>query len=133
MSGYCALAAPGIYIASKAKHGPRWQALRDSGVPIYATWIDECGAGQTADYGEFWSRIVRDVTACCALVAYHESGETMKGALVEIGIALAAGIPVFWTGADPAYTVVHHPLVTRCETLEQAMERAALARAGVSP
>jgi hypothetical protein len=29
-----------IYCASKAKHGWIWRALRASGLPISATWID---------------------------------------------------------------------------------------------
>lgn len=124
-------AAPGrgIYIASKAHHGPRWQALRASGCPIVSTWIDESGIGDTSDWGALWARSILEASGAAAVVVFNESGERMKGALVEIGAALATGTPVFWAGLDcdpegKEYTVVRHPFVTRCLSLQHAINLA---------
>jgi len=50
----------GIYIASKSKHAPQWRALRDSGVPIISTWIDEAGEGETLDWTALWKRCIHE-------------------------------------------------------------------------
>ncbi len=116
-------ARSGIYIASKAKHGTRWQALRASGVPIVSTWIDESGEGQTSDWGDLWARSVREASTASAFVMYVEPGETHRGSLVEIGAAILAGVPVFWVG--PAVGSVRRARgVTICVTIEDAIGRA---------
>lgn len=109
-----------IYIASKAHHGPRWLALRDAGVPVVSTWIEESGAGQTSDWPDLWSRCVSEAASATALVLYREPGETLKGAWVEAGAALAHGVPVFAVGCDE-FSVRHHPSVTPCATLDDAL------------
>ena len=57
-----------IYIASRASIPERsamWRQFRDSGIDITSSWIDEAGAGETADFGELWARIMNEI----ALVA----------------------------------------------------------------
>ncbi len=110
------------------------------GVPVISTWIDESEPGQTADWSDLWERSVFEASMAAALVVYNEPGERMKGALSEIGAALACGVPIFWVGPvdDPegsAYTVARHRLVTRCPTLSDAMAlaQAAATRAASSP
>lgn len=115
-----------IYIASKAKHGERWKALRAEGMPIISTWIDECGDGETSDWSDLWVRSIIEASSASALIVYNEPGERMKGALSEIGAALAGGVPVYWVGPDSdpegkEYTVIRHPNVSQCESLEQAI------------
>jgi len=119
----------GIYIASKAKHGPRWRALRANGVPIISTWIDESEAGATDDWGDLWSRSISEASGAAAFIVYNEPGEAMKGALSEIGAALLAGVPVLWVGPDAdlsgsEYTVVRHPLVLHAASLDEAVDLA---------
>lgn len=88
----------GIYVASRASVPGRaamWRRLRGEGWPIVSTWIDEAGEGETGDFGELWARIAREVTGAAGLVLYAEPGDLpLKGALVEVGMALAAGLPV---------------------------------------
>lgn len=119
----------GVYVASKAKHGERWRSLRASGTPIVSTWIDESGEGETADWGDLWTRSIAEAAGAAAVVVYNEPGESMKGALVEIGAALATGTPVFWVGpqndsSGKEYTVIRHPCVTLCLSLEHAIRQA---------
>jgi hypothetical protein len=118
-----ASAPRGVYIASKSKHGPRWVALRDTGVPIISTWIDESGEGQTSDWQDLWDRCIREASTAAAFVMYVEPGEVHKGSLAEVGAALHAGVPVFWVGPEVG-SVRRARGVTICVTIEEAMGRA---------
>lgn len=81
--------------ASVPERGQMWRTLRDQGVSITSTWIDEDGPGQSPDLSDLWMRIQREVTQAGLLVLYAESDDfPLKGALIEVGMALAAGIPV---------------------------------------
>lgn len=124
----------GIYVASRASLGERgamWRALRAAGHPIVSTWIDEDGPGETADFRDLWQRIEQEVTGAERLVAYLEPGDfPVRGVLIEIGMALAAGVPVFIVapGVDlhgrsfrPLGSWIRHPLVSFCETVEDAI------------
>jgi len=112
----------GIYVASKAFRGPMWRALRDNGLPICSTWIDESEPGQTFDWEGLWLRCLREVREADALVLYWEGGDVLKGALVEVGVALASNVHVLWVG--PRLSVCAHPLVLVVETLPGAMAMA---------
>lgn len=90
---------PRIYVASRASvpaRSAQWRALRAQGVPILSSWIDEAGEGETACLTELWVRIQREIEACDRLVLYAEPSDfPLKGAYVEVGMALALGKPVF--------------------------------------
>lgn len=113
-----------IYIASKSKHGGRWLAGRRGGVPFSASWIDEWEPGTTADWSTLWARCIAEAAACDALILYMEPGEALKGALVEVGAALAAGRPVFVVAPAGTFSFQEHPLVTTCRDLVDAIEMA---------
>jgi hypothetical protein len=115
--------ATGIYFASKVKHAHRWQALRNSGVHTASTWIDEAGEGQTADYAELSSRCMSEIAAASAVLLYCESGEILKGALVEVGAALFKGTPVLCVGTCDNLSRVfrRHPRWMEFETVEAAL------------
>ena len=113
----------GIYIASRAEHGAEWRALREEGSPIISTWIDECGAGETSDWPHLWDRCVREASSCAALVIVRKPDETLKGALVEAGAALSHGVPVYAVGLE-GHSFLKHPLVTPCEDLGAALDKA---------
>jgi hypothetical protein len=116
----------GIYVASKTKHAPRWIALRAGGLPIISTWIDEAGHGQSGSLADLWRRNVSEASVASVVLAYHEPGDIPKGALVEMGAALAAGTRVLWVGPSDGQTLVHHPLITKCNDLAQAISVAAI-------
>lgn len=113
----------GIYIASKSKHGHRWQTLRAAGYPVVSTWIDESGEGATSDWADLWDRCIGEASGAAALVMYVEPGEIHKGSLVELGAALHADVPVFWVGPEYS-TAPRHRLVRRVETLEEGLRLA---------
>lgn len=113
----------GIYIASKSKHGPRWREMRAAGLPITSTWIDESGEGETSDWVDLWDRCIAEASKAGAFIMYQEPGEVQKGALVELGAALQAGVPVWWVGPEYS-TAPRHRLVRRVETIESAIRDA---------
>lgn len=123
----------GVYTASRAsvpERGAMWRRLRAEGHCVSATWIDEDGPGQTPDMGVLWRRIVQDETRCRALVLYIEPADLpLKGALVEVGCALAYGARVFVVAPGLAEkdvgSWVRHPAVAWCATIEEAMTMAA--------
>jgi len=118
-----ALRGEGIYIASKSAHGERWRDLRATGVPVISTWIDESEAGATIDWRSLWTRCTVEAARCRALIVYREPGETLKGAWVEVGAALAAGRPVYAVGIED-FSVRHHPGITTCRDMDTALAAA---------
>lgn len=128
----------GIYIASRASLPERsatWRRLRDiDGWNIISSWIDEAGEGQTADFGELWSRIEKEVCGAERLILYVEPDDfPLKGALIEIGMALAAGVKVFVVAPGvklehrslrPLGSWARHPLVTMASDMREALDGA---------
>lgn len=124
----------GIYGASRAsvpERGAMWRRLRATGAPIIASWIDEDGEGQTDDVGALWLRIEREVTSAALLILYVEPEDfPLKGALVEVGMALAAHVPVVCVlpgvvleprSMRPLGSWARHPLVSFADTVEEAI------------
>lgn len=129
----------GFYLASRAsipERSAQWRHLRDEkGWNIISTWIDEAGAGETACFGELWSRIKGEISGASCLLLYVEPDDfPLKGALVEVGLAMGEGIPIYV--AAPGITLegltmrplgswVIHPTVTVFQSLDDALEAAA--------
>jgi hypothetical protein len=124
----------GIYVASRAsipERGRMWRDLRASGVQINSSWIDEDGEGETSDWSELWTRIEAEIKRSRALILYAEPNDfPLKGAFVEAGIAIAAGIPVFIVapsvelgsyGCRPIGSWASHPLVSYADTIGGAL------------
>ncbi len=132
----------GFYVASRATilaRGQMWRALRDSGVQINASWIDEDGDGQTQSFADLWLRIEAEVKRSEALILYVEAGDfPLKGSYIEVGIALACGIPVRLVlpgitleprSSRPIGSWISHPLVSRHHSVREAIYAASALRA----
>jgi hypothetical protein len=126
----------GIYVASRASIPERaamWRSLRESGWPIVSTWIDEDGPGQTEDMGELWTRIAEEVTSAAGLVLYVEPEDfPLKGALVEVGMAIGFEVPVVVVAPHvtieprsyrPIGSWMGHPLVSVAGSLVEAFHK----------
>lgn len=124
----------GFYVASRASVPERsamWRELRDRGVKINSTWIDEAGEGETQDFAELWTRIDLEINRSKALVLYAETDDfPLKGALIEVGIAIGLGIPVRVVipgvrlekrSMRPVGSWLLHPLVSVCRSVEEAL------------
>lgn len=128
-----ALKNPLLYVASRASIPERplmWRHMREGGWSINSSWIDEAGPGETKDLSELWCRIEREVHAADGLILYVEPNDLpLKGALVEVGLALADGklvavvLPKSALGFDILKSLgswVHHPCVDVFTNLEAA-------------
>lgn len=111
-----------IYVASRASVPARptmWKEYRARGANIISTWIDEAGAEETEDFSELWFRITCEIRSAARLVLYAEPQDfPLKGALVEVGIAIGMSKPVWVIGKGmermakiPFGSWVRHPLV----------------------
>jgi len=103
-----------FYVASKVRHADYWQKLRASGVNIISTWIDEAGKGQTFDVAELASRCINEIKKCDALILLVYADETVQGALIEVGVAMAYNKPIYCVARLNRFSIFdHHPLWTR--------------------
>lgn len=116
-----------IYVASRASIPVRaalWRDLRDRhGARIISSWIDEAGEGETEDFTDLWAQVLREVEVCDRLVLYVEGDDfPLKGALIEVGAALALGKTVWVIGRGialeerscrPIGSWIHHLRVER--------------------
>lgn len=108
-----------LYIASKLKHAQRWRDLREvrnkENFEFVCSWIDGGEEeGRPTSYAEMWERYAKEIRDCDVMIVYVEPGEVLKGALVEMGIALGARKAVILCGvadADPFKTLQYHPCV----------------------
>jgi hypothetical protein len=114
---------PTIYTASKTQHAEKWKALRASGVNVISTWIDEAGPGESSCMIDLWKRCVTEASGADALIVYAEQGDILKGGYVEVGCALANGVPVFVVGPVQG-SWVNHPMVTACADLAETVATA---------
>jgi hypothetical protein len=125
----------GTYIASRASLPERsaaWRRLRDDGWKITCSWIDESGAGESADLSDLWSRIEREISGSERLVLYVEPEDfPLKGALIEVGMAIAHRIPIRVVAPGvvldpvsfrPIGSWVRHPLVAFADSMDEALE-----------
>jgi hypothetical protein len=123
-----AQALPSCYVASKTHHAHLWKDWRTKGALIISTWIDEAGPGQTHSLSELWERIIQEIHRSDRLVLYvnpHDA-QPLKGALVEVGMALMLQHPVYVVGLTGVQMLpqgvldndnrlgswINHPLVT---------------------
>jgi hypothetical protein len=112
-----------IYIASKTKHADKWRKLRAKGHDIISTWIDEAGQGESKDLADLAERCINEAKSADRLILYCESEDFLKGALVEVGAALGAGVPVYVVGyCDSVVSALNnHPLWKDCLSLNEAL------------
>ncbi|WP_274644798.1 hypothetical protein [Pseudomonas serbica] len=89
----------GIYIASRASIPERsaaWRRLREVGWDVRCSWIDATGESELDDLGGLWHKIQGEVCSAERLILYVEPDDfPLKGALVEVGMALAVGVKVY--------------------------------------
>jgi hypothetical protein len=93
-----------VYMASKVIHGTRWVELFGSfkaiGLELLSTWVhgDLLAPDCDKDCIDLWQRCLNESASADVLILYREPGEQLKGALVELGAALAAGRAIITVG-----------------------------------
>jgi hypothetical protein len=94
---------PKIYVSSRASIIERvamWQQYKTMGANIISTWIDRASTNTNAiNYPDLWHSIQEEILSCDRFVFYAEPGDfPMKGAMVEVGIAMAYVKPIWILG-----------------------------------
>lgn len=93
---------PAIYVSSRASIPERlemWHNFRKIGANIISTWIDEADDQTTVSSPDLWSRIQAEIISCHRFVFYAEPTDfPVKGALVEVGMAIAYNKPIWVLG-----------------------------------
>jgi hypothetical protein len=133
---------PKVYIASKFKHGVWWKKLYEDsrnfsllsdepkhpwyGIEFTSRWFKNY-AGNVPDEPQFckigWVHDVEDVAAADVLIIYAEPEDNLRGALVEVGVALANDLWIIAVGDHPDYgTWQYHPYVHKVNTMDEALQ-----------
>jgi len=113
----------------------RWRELLGKNFPIKvkASYVDEIQRGARQDAGQVFDGCAFEIEQCSGLLAdLSVPGAKYVGVLVEIGYALAMGIPVVIFAPDRVNKeIVQRKMITgRCEVVNIAADAAyALARA----
>lgn len=113
-----------IYIASKTIHADSWISLRDDAdVNIISTWIDEAAPGGSIDLPDLARRCINEAANADAMIVYRHPDEYLKGAFIEMGVALANKKPIYLVGPVLPETSVFAspPNVFHCQTIEDAI------------
>ena len=121
-----------VYPSSKVKHAPMWSQLQKETSHIFfnARWLKRAEHGETmegADFRELWHECQEDVKNADAFLLYAEDDDHLRGALVEVGFALAHGVRVIVvTPVEDPITLLGSWLwaggVMRVRTMEEAMK-----------
>ena len=112
----------GIYVASKVKFAHVWRAYKEAGFPINSSWIDMDSTGDPDFFLTLWDLCIEQASTCAALVLYAPDDSVLKGALVEVGAALAQNKPVIVVGdSDGLKSVKHHRNIRVLTDLDEAM------------
>lgn len=129
------------YVASVARHAKKWRIARDNMVlgpriKIISSWIDHIEDEPfyfPSALGKAWEKNLAEIRTCDMLLAYWErSDKPLRGALVEVGVALSIDKPVIVCGDDigmgeaPWGTWHHHPKVVIARFLDDVRSHAEL-------
>ena len=115
---------PSIYAASKTSHAAKWRGLRLRGYNIISTWIDYADGTAVVDWQGLWLACARQAAAANVTLVYVEPGEELRGAYVEMGIAIASGRRIFFVnpGNVRVSDAINHPQVTEFDSLDAALK-----------
>lgn len=119
---------PSIYTASKTKHAHKWRALREQGFNVISTWIDEAGLGESESLEDLAHRCISEASGADLFILYCEPGDVLKGALMELGAALASHAEIYVVGECDSLrsAVMEHSRIRRMMRVEDALNRAGL-------
>jgi hypothetical protein len=116
-----------IYTASKLAKAQMWEELgKADHIFLSSRWLKHVKVG-TPDSPDnayyFWQENIDDVKECDRLVVYGTEDEHLRGALVEVGAALAFDKFVDVIGEHPDYgTWQFHPNIFHHKTIEDWLE-----------
>ncbi len=116
-----------IYFASKTDHAPMAKLLQTewteftwtSRWPLYVGKVEHFQNEAMAKIG--WEYDLADIQAANVVLVFSKPEDTLRGALVEAGMAIALGKKVLVVGENDSYgTWQYHPLVLHAPNMLQA-------------
>jgi len=112
-----------IYVASNIRFIDFWKKLRDSGVAISSTWIDDVPDQEDKEaISKLWLNCFEEIRQSDMIMVKAEKEDKFKGVLVEIGAALVLDKPVYLIGKNNNMgDVYHHPLFYKVSSPEEAI------------
>lgn len=120
---------PVVYTASRMLHASLWLAQRQANFDIEfsARWIDQTKSFDDAAFSDEvkrqgWIQDEEDIRRAEYLVCYGQPKETLRGALVEAGMAMALGKKILCVGGSHSFgTWCKHPTIWQyTDSLESA-------------
>ena len=119
-----------VYVAGKWQDREKvrhWhKVLRDNGHAVTCDWTDHDypGDGQEHLLAGYAQADIKGVQDCDLLIALFEWPYRYRGALAEVGAALALNKPVWVLGeAERSCIFMEHPLVTTMRTEHELLSR----------
>lgn len=117
-----------VYTASKLSAAPMWkdlQKLWQKDAFFHARWLRhvEIETPDTPENAEdFWREDEEDIETADVLIVLARPEDHVRGALVEVGMALAKNVPVIVIGEHADYgTWQYHSGVTKAENFGAAL------------
>lgn len=117
-----------VYFASKMEHAEKWRKLYTR-CHISSRWpfLEPFVEPTPENARKFWQDDYTDIRNCGVLICYAEEGEKLRGALVEVGMALGMGKQVWLIGDHTDFgTWRYHPQISIYPDLETALAGLAL-------
>lgn len=125
----------GVFIASRPNHASKWKQMRSAGMPIVASWIDHIQDNGTfspdSQTKESLMAAINEPREARGLILYCEEGDRIKGAMAQVGAALAGGKMVVQVGdcdylriseTSAPIWLTKHPNWKIANTVEEAIE-----------
>ncbi len=118
-----------IYFASKTNHAHIGKLLQTSWTeftwtsrwPLYVGKVEHFQNEAMAKIG--WEYDLADIQAANVVLVFSKSEDTLRGALVEAGMAIALGKKVLVVGENDSYgTWQYHPLVLKARDIAEARQ-----------
>lgn len=116
---------PRLYFSSKVRHAAKWRAYEnDERFKLHCSWIYAGEKGDIQDWPDHWVTCVNESKEADATIFYHEDGEKVAGALIEVGAALGNDHPLYYVGDISLGSYLQHPHVRFCKNVDKAIEEA---------
>lgn len=120
-----------IYGASCLNHAKLWINeinRRSKYFTLHSSWQNSfwfpAGPEESPDAARiFWYKDIEEIRTCDALICYAEVGDVLRGAICEVGAALALKKPVILVAPPGLFSLStwqYHPYVSRRANLEDA-------------
>lgn len=113
-----------VYTASKPRHAAMWREIRAAGINVIATWIDFENDRDIDCFQRLWIQCAHEAAQADVTLLYIEPHDELRGAYVEMGIALASGKRVYLVNPHNVKVTdaVSHPRVTVFTNLRTALD-----------